>query len=146
MPTRSAAVNLRAMSYAYTSFFFHHPEYFEKLSWFYFPGRDRHLSTALLKEVGRRVKSARVAIEKCLQRGIKTGEFRPMDAKALAVVIYSQWAGLAYLAVVSRTAPSKVRWDYKKMTNAGCDLQLQGILEAEPPKVARPKGTPRKRG
>ncbi|MCC6209883.1 MAG: TetR/AcrR family transcriptional regulator [Burkholderiales bacterium] len=125
---RSVSGNLRAMAHAYINFFFEHPEYFEKLSWFYLPGRDRHVSDSLIREVSLRVESARAAIEGCLKHAVRHGELRRIDAKAAAIVIYSQWLGLAYLAVASGTAKSKLHLDYEKLTDVACAQHLNGIL------------------
>lgn len=129
-PGRGVALNLHAMAHAYMRFFFEHPEYFEKLSWFYFPGRDRHLSSALIKEVSLRVESAREAIEKCLVHAIEKGELRPINAKATAIVIYSQWLGLTYLAVASGSARGKLHLNWEKLTDIACGLQLEGMVRA----------------
>lgn len=125
---RDVSENLRAMARAYMDFFLRHPEYFQKLSWFYFPGRDRHLSSTIIKEVSLRVESARVAIEQCLTHAIKKGELRRINAQSAAIVIYSQWLGLAYLAVASGTAQGKLHLDYEKLTEVACNLQLNGML------------------
>ena len=65
-PKQKFAANLRAMMRAYVYFFRAHPEYFEKLSWFYFPGRERHLSKRLVRQVGHYFGAAPASIEKLL--------------------------------------------------------------------------------
>ena len=123
-PARSTADNLRAMMRAYLDFFLEHPEYFEKLSWFYFPGRERHLSKRLVKEVGSYFGTAPASIEKCLQLGIERRELRCKSTKSAALVIYSQWLGLTYLAI----ANPKLHPDFNALANAACDLHLTGLL------------------
>lgn len=122
-PARTVAANLRAMMRAYLSFFLAHPEYFEKLSWFYFPGRERHLSKRLVREVGNYFGAAPASIEKCLQLGIKRRELRGTNTKSAALVIYSQWLGLTYLAI----ANPKLHPDFKALADAACDLHLTGL-------------------
>jgi TetR/AcrR family transcriptional regulator len=141
-PARGVSDNLRAMANAYMGFFFEHPEYFEKLSWFYLPGRDRHLSDALIREVSLRVQSARAAIEACLRHAIRRGEVRRIDVKAAAIVIYSQWLGLTYLAVASGNAKGKLHLSYGKLADMACSQNLSGIL-LEP--AAQAGRTPRGR-
>jgi len=126
-PQQDVGSNLRAMAHAYMSFFFEHPEYFQKLSWFYLPGRDRHLSPAVAKDVNRRMESARAAIVKCLDHFMRIGQLRHLDAKPTADVTYSQWCGLAYLAL-ARGTPHKPRADYGKLTDMACQLQLEGMM------------------
>ncbi|MEP7300123.1 MAG: TetR/AcrR family transcriptional regulator [Caldimonas sp.] len=127
-PGSSVLVNLPAMAHAYMSFFLEHPEYFEKLSWFYLPGRDRHLSDALIRQVSLRIESARAAIEECLEHAIRRKELQRVDAKAAAIVIYCQWLGLTYLAVAQGTAKGKLRVNYAELTEAACSQHLNGIL------------------
>lgn len=141
-PGRGVSDNLRAMANAYMNFFFEHPEYFEKLSWFYLPGRDRHLSDALIREVSHRVQSARSAIEACLRHAIRRGEIRRIDVKAAAIVIYSQWLGLTYLAVASGNAKGTLHLNKERLADLACSQHLGGILLAPARMTA---GTPRPR-
>lgn len=133
-PTVSVSVNLLAMSMEYEKFFGEHPEYFEKLSWFYLPGRDRRVSAAHLKAVNALVVSARAAIEDCLDDAIETGELRRINTKQAAMVIYAQWLGLSYLAVASGTLRGKVLNGNGRLTRVACDLQLNGMVN---PRAAR---------
>jgi len=48
---QTVLVNLRKMALAYITFFLEHPEYFEKLSWFYLPGREQRLAPDVLERV-----------------------------------------------------------------------------------------------
>lgn len=130
LPGVSVSVNLLAMAKEYEKFFAEHPEYFEKLSWFYLPGRDRRLSAAHLKAVNALIVSARAAIEDCLAHAMKTGELRRIDTKQAAMVIYAQWLGLSYLAVASGTARTKVLNGYGKLTRVACEMQLNGMVNS----------------
>lgn len=123
-PKRKVAANLRAMMRAYVYFFRAHPEYFEKLSWFYFPGRERHLSKRLVRQVGHYFGAAPASIEKCLAQGMERGELRTTNAKSAALVIYTQWLGLTYLAI----ANPKLHPDFNALADAACDLHLTGLL------------------
>ncbi len=131
-PKRTVSANLRAMMRAYVHFFRAHPEYFEKLSWFYFPGRERHLSKRLVKQVGRYFGAAPSAIEKCLALGMERGELRATDAKPAALVIYSQWLGLTYLSI----ANPKLYPDFDALLHAACDLHVAGLLPLPKPSPA----------
>jgi AcrR family transcriptional regulator len=119
--------NLSAMSRAYIEFFFHHPEYFEKLSWFYFPGREKPLSRAQIQAVGEKFEAARDTIVKCLKIGIKRGELGATNVRTAAVAIYSQWLGLVYLAIAGRSSPRKSLIDIDKTIEFACDMQLSGL-------------------
>lgn len=123
-PKRKVAANLRAMMRAYVAFFRAHPEYFEKLSWFYFPGRERHLSKRLVQEVGRYFEATPASIEKCLAFGMERGELRATNARSAALVIYSQWLGLTYLAI----ANPKVFPDFDALVEASCEQHMSGLL------------------
>lgn len=120
--------NLHALAWAYIKFFFANPEYFEKLSWFYFPGRERHLSRAQIEAVGERVEMARGIIAQCLTQGVKRGELRQVNVKTAAATIYSQWLGIVYLAIAGK--PSRRKWmpDVEKCVELSIDMQLNGLL------------------
>jgi AcrR family transcriptional regulator len=135
-PARPLVANLRAAARTYLAFFKTHPEYFEKLSWFYFPGREKHLSRSLVQEVGRHFGAASAVIEDCLSMATERGEIGPLDQRATAQVIYSQWLGLTYLAVVS----PKPIGDYGKLIDTACELHVDGVLaRAAPGRKARQK-------
>jgi len=121
--------NLHALAWSYIRFFFANPEYFEKLSWFYFPGREKHLSRTQIEAVGARFDLARGIIAKCLTIGIKRGELRRIDVKTAATTIYSQWLGIVYLAVASK--PSRNKWipNVEKAIVFSIDMQLKGLLK-----------------
>lgn len=125
----STRENLGALARAYITFFFNHPEYFEKLSWFYFPGREKHLSRAQIQAVGERFEAARDVIAKCLNQGIKRGELRAMDVKTAAVTIYSQWLGLVYLAIAGGNTKRKVFLDIEKSIEFAGDMQIAGLMK-----------------
>lgn len=127
-PEVGVAANLRRMAHAYMSFFFGHPEYFEKLSWFYFPGRDRHLSVSLIKEVSLRIDSSRSTIEMCLRHAMARKELRPVNVRSAAMIIYSQWLGLTYLAVAKGTSKGTLHLDYEQLTDMACSMHLEGML------------------
>lgn len=127
-PEDGVSANLRRMAHAYMNFFFEHPEYFEKLSWFYLPGRDQHVSATLLREVAVRVESSRAAIEECLQSGMRKGELRPLDARSAARVIYGQWLGLTYLAVATGASKGRTRGRFEALTELACNVHLEGML------------------
>lgn len=121
--------NLGALAKAYITFFFNHPEYFEKLSWFYFPGREKHLSRAQIQAVGEKFEAARDVIAKCLTQGIKRGELRNMDVKTAAITIYSQWLGLVYLAIAGGASRRKGLIDIEKATEFAGDMQIAGLIK-----------------
>ena len=121
--------NLRAMSMAYVHFFSAHPEYFEKLSWFYFPGRERHLSRAQIQAVGEKLERARDVIARCLTDAIDKGEIKKVNIKVAALTIYSQWLGLAYLATAMGSAHRKRSFDFDKAIEFACDMQTGGLAE-----------------
>ncbi|MEL3890147.1 TetR/AcrR family transcriptional regulator [Ferrovibrio sp. MS7] len=125
----STRENLGALAKAYITFFFNHPEYFEKLSWFYFPGREKHLSRAQIQAVGEKFEAARDVIAKCLNQGIKRGELRAMDVKTAAVTIYSQWLGLVYLAIAGGNTKRKVFLDIDKAIEFAGDMQIAGLMK-----------------
>ncbi|WP_428248275.1 TetR/AcrR family transcriptional regulator [Ferrovibrio sp.] len=125
----STRENLGALARAYITFFFNHPEYFEKLSWFYFPGREKHLSRAQIQAVGEKFEAARDVIAKCLNQGIKRGELRAMDVKTAAVTIYSQWLGLVYLAIAGGNTKRKVFLDIEKAIEFAGDMQIAGLMK-----------------
>lgn len=125
----STRENLGALARAYITFFFNHPEYFEKLSWFYFPGREKHLSRAQIQAVGEKFEAARDVIAKCLNQGIKRGELRAMDVKTAAVTIYSQWLGLVYLAIAGGNTKRKVFLDIDKAIEFAGDMQIAGLMK-----------------
>jgi TetR/AcrR family transcriptional regulator len=120
--------NLGAMARAYIEFFFNHPEYFEKLSWFYFPGREKQLSRTQIQAAGEKFDAARDTIVKCLKLGIKRGELNATNVRTAAVTIYSQWLGLVYLAIAGRTSPRKTLIDIDKAIEFACDMQLSGLM------------------
>jgi AcrR family transcriptional regulator len=120
--------NLGAMARAYIEFFFTHPEYFEKLSWFYFPGREKQLSRAQIQAVGEKFEAARDVIVKCLKLGIKRGELSATNVRTAAVTIYSQWLGLVYLAIAGRSSPRKPLIDIDNAIEFACDMQLNGLM------------------
>ncbi len=130
-PEADTRSNLHALAWSYIRFFFANPEYFEKLSWFYFPGRERHLSRAQIEAVGEKFELARGVIAKCLTQGIKRGELRQVDVKTAAITIYSQWLGIVYLAIASK--PSRRKWmpDVDKAIAFSIDMQLNGLLAKE---------------
>jgi len=121
--------NIGALAKAYITFFFNHPEYFEKLSWFYFPGREKHLSRAQIQAVGEKFEAARDVIAKCLTQGIKRGELRNMDVKTAAITIYSQWLGLVYLAIAGGASRRKGLIDIEKATEFAGDMQIAGLIK-----------------
>jgi AcrR family transcriptional regulator len=125
---KDISTNLRAMALAYVEFFLEYPEYFGKLSWFYLPGREELLGPETLEIADSMLRSARNSIERCLQMAVDKNELRQIDVKATAIVIYSQWLGLAYLAVAVGRERGKLRADYVALLNAATDQHLEGIL------------------
>lgn len=125
----STRENLGALAKAYITFFFNHPEYFEKLSWFYFPGREKHLSRAQIQAVGEKLEAARDVIAKCLIQGIKRGELRAMDVRTAAATIYSQWLGLVYIAIASGNTKRKALIDIDKAIEFAGDMQIAGLMK-----------------
>jgi AcrR family transcriptional regulator len=122
-PTRVLLDQLRTMARVYLKFFQAHPEYFETLSWFYYPGRSRHLSKRLVREVGQHFMAVPEAIRRCLEHGIRKGELRRVNAKLTATTIYSQWLGLTYLAVAS----PNMHPDWEGLVDGACELFLNGV-------------------
>ncbi|MCB1463638.1 MAG: TetR/AcrR family transcriptional regulator [Nitratireductor sp.] len=121
--------NLQAMSKAYVHFFSTHPEYFEKLSWFYFPGRERHLSRAQIQAVGEKLEAARDVIATCLNEAIENGEIKKVDVRVAALTIYSQWLGLVYLTTAVGPARRKRTFDFDKAIEFACSMQFQGLAK-----------------
>jgi hypothetical protein len=91
------------------------------------PGREKHLSIAVIQEVGKRFDAARAVVEKTLRQAMKKGEIRQIDPQVAAVVIYSQWLGLSYLAVASGPARGKLHIDLPKASEFASTAILQGM-------------------
>lgn len=127
-PDQDIAANLREMALAYVGFFLEYPEYFGKLSWFYLPGREELLGPETLSIADSMLRSARNSIEDCLQNAIEKKELREIDVKETAIVIYSQWLGLAYLAVAVGRENGKLRSDYTELLKSATKQHLEGIL------------------
>lgn len=98
-PEASASDNLRAMTGAYMRYFKDHPEYFRKLSFFFFPGREEMLPPAIATGIERRLKQALATVEACIKAGIRNGEVRKQDARAAALALWGLWMGVAYAAI-----------------------------------------------
>lgn len=126
-PESTTNNNLHAMAKAYIQFFSLHPEYFEKLSWFYFPGREKHLSRSQIQAVGEKLDAARNVIATCLTEGINRGEIRNVDVRLASLAIYSQWLGLVYLAIAQEPAGRKHTLDYGKAATFASDMQVEGL-------------------
>ncbi len=132
-PESSIHDNLNAMAKAYVQFFLEHPEYFEKLSWFYFPGREKHLSRAQIQAVGEKLDAARSVIATCLSEAIKRREIREVDVRVASLAIYSQWLGLVYLAIaVGGPKRRKRGLDFEKAVEFACDMQIDGLADVGP--------------
>lgn len=123
----SISANLHEMGKAYVHFFLDHPEYLEKLSWFYFPGREKHLSRAQIQAIGKRLEAAQSVIANCLTDAIQRNEIKNVDVHIAAQTIYLQWFGIVYLATAIGPARRKHKFNIDKSITFACAMQLHGL-------------------
>jgi hypothetical protein len=114
------------------TFFLSHPEYFEKLSWFYLPGREDHLSPDLIAQVQAKFNDACRTIERCLEVALARGEITPVNVRETAILIYSQWLGLTYLAVAKGPSTSGFALEPSRAEVLSAQIACYGLVQIGP--------------
>ena len=117
--------NLFRMSVSYMNFFKMHPEYFRKLSFFFFPGREEFLPKAVLKTIDRKLETGVLGIERCISLGIERGEARQIDARSATLALWGQWMGSAYAAITGHT--NRFERTIEQTFADGIDIFVDGL-------------------
>lgn len=122
--------NLREISTAYARFFQKHQEYFGKLSFFFFPGREERLPREIANEMDQRRIQGVGVIEQCVRNGMERGEVRAQDARSAAMAFWGILMGLTYAAVAGQWENEGVDRDAESVYRVGVDNYLIGLTVA----------------
>jgi AcrR family transcriptional regulator len=128
---RGVAENIRRMTGAYVRFFEKHPEYFGKLSFFFFPGREERLPEEIAVDLQRRLQEGIAVVEACIRAGIEQGEVRTQDPRSAAVALWGLWMGVTYQAVAGQT--ERLGRSFEAVYRNGVENFLYGLTVPAPP-------------
>jgi AcrR family transcriptional regulator len=124
---------IRSLTHEYMNFFQRQPEYFTRLSFFFFPGRIEALPEEIAKRIEERLADGIGVIRDCITSGIANGEVRLVDADALALALWSQLMGYAYAAVVGYAA--RHGSDDQLVFRTGIEAFIAGISATGQPRT-----------
>lgn len=126
-PARGLASNLTRLSSAYSGFLRKHPEYFQRFSWYFLPGREQRLPAKIGGVIGEKFAAAQAVIERCLTAAAERGEIPWRDFKLSAQAIYAQWLGLAYLHMLSNDESGRAKRDHQRIRSESDALLMRGL-------------------
>lgn len=99
----SAADALRDLARAYLAFFKGNTEYFAKLSFFYYPGREQVLPDHVADQVDLLLREAVEVVADCVAAGVARGELLSTDPWASALALWALWEGSMWSDRTGRT-------------------------------------------
>ena len=127
-PERSPIEQLEAAAEQYLHFYLDQPEYFKLLA---FPGRlgNYPAATETAERLARRVDEQNARMVDTIERGIREGTIRPLDARRVATVLWASWNGVISLA----WRPDALREDERELARLlalAADMVSRGLRSA----------------
>lgn len=133
-----AADSLRNLARAYLAFFKGNTEYFAKLSFFYYPGREQVLPDHVADQIDLLLREAVEVVADCVAAGVARGELVSADPWASALALWALWEGSMWSDRTGRTR--RYERSVEQIVEAGMAplLVAAQVAGAQPPTA--PKG------
>lgn len=114
-PAQPLERNVARLSDAYAEFMAAHPEYFQRFSWYFLPGREERLPAEVGKQIGEKFSAAQAVIERCLIAAFERGEIARREFRLAAAALYAHWVGTAYLRMLNAPGSGRGRRDHGRI-------------------------------
>lgn len=99
----AAADALRSLARAYLAYFKANAEYFAKLSFYFYPGREQELPERVADQVEILLREAVQVVADCVAAGVARGELSSADPWASALALWALWEGSMWSERTGRT-------------------------------------------